>query len=71
MSSSVSKKTTHLVVGANPSGKLDKARALSVEILDEDALLQRLDCPQQDLTPPNQDLGDLPLLKNVRQDDTC
>jgi len=71
VSSSVSKKTTHLVVGANPSGKLDKARALSVEILDEDALLQRLDCPQQDLTPPNQDLGDLPLLKNVRQDDTC
>ncbi len=43
VTSSVSKKTTHLVVGANPGSKLDKARTLGIEILDEDALLQRLD----------------------------
>ena len=43
MSNSVSKKTTHLMVGAGPGSKLDKARTLGVEILDEDALLQRLD----------------------------
>jgi len=71
VSNSVSKKTTHLVVGANPSSKLDKARTLGIEILDEEALLQRLGCQQQDLTPPNQNLGDLPLLKNVSQDNTC
>ena len=71
VSNSVSKKTTHLVVGANPSSKLDKARTLGIEILDEEALLQRLGCQRQDLTPPNQDLGDLPLLKNMSQDNTC
>ena len=67
VASSVSKKTTHLVVGANPGSKLDKARILGIEILDEDALLQRLDCQQQDLAPPNRDLGDLPLLKNTSE----
>ena len=55
VASSVSKKTTHLLVGANPGSKLDKARTLGIEILDEDALLQRLDCQQQDLAPPNRD----------------
>ena len=67
VASSVSKKTTHLVVGANPGSKLDKARTLGIEILDEDALLQRLDCQQQDLALPNRDLGDLPLLKNMSE----
>ena len=68
VTNSVSKRTTHLVVGANPSGKLDKARTLGIEILDEEALLQRLGCQQQDMTPPNQDLGDFPLLKNTSQE---
>lgn len=35
---SVSKKTSYLVVGENPGSKLDKAKALGVPILDEDAL---------------------------------
>ena len=69
--SSVTRKTTHLVVGANPSSKLDKAHALGIKILDEEALLRRLGCQQQDSAPPQQDLGDLPLLKNVSQDYTC
>lgn len=42
VANSVSRKTTHLVVGANPGSKLDKAHTLGIEVLDEDALLQRL-----------------------------
>ncbi len=42
VASSVSKKITHLVVGADPGSKLDKARALGVEVLDETTFLQRL-----------------------------
>ncbi len=37
---SISKKTTRLVVGADPGSKLDKARALGVETLDEQAFLR-------------------------------
>ena len=39
VSGSVSKKTTAVVVGADPGSKYDKARDLGVEILDEAALL--------------------------------
>ena len=42
VTNNVSKKTTYVVVGNNPGGKLDKARDLGVEILDEAGLLQCL-----------------------------
>ena len=40
---SVSRKTNTVVAGENSGSKLDKARELKVEILDEDEFLQRLD----------------------------
>ena len=39
---SVSKKTDAVVAGADAGGKLEKARALAVEIIDEDELLRRV-----------------------------
>ena len=40
VSSGVSKKTTGVIVGAEPGSKADKARALGVPILDDEAFLQ-------------------------------
>jgi len=42
VSGSVSKKTHYVVAGTDPGGKLDKARALGVEIIDEKALARLL-----------------------------
>jgi DNA ligase (NAD+) len=42
VSSSVTKKTTHLVVGADPGSKLDRARQLGTKILDEKQFLEML-----------------------------
>jgi DNA ligase (NAD+) len=39
---SVSKKTTALVAGADAGGKLEKARALGVETIDEAELMRRV-----------------------------
>ena len=78
VTNSVTKKTTHLVVGANPGSKLDKARSLGVEILDEAELLQLLAFPQdlQDqefsALPKKQQLGDdLPLLRQANRESAC
>ena len=40
---SVSKKTDYLLAGADAGGKLDKARALAVAVIDEDALKELID----------------------------
>ena len=41
-SSSVSKKTSVVVVGANPGSKYDKAKELGIEIWDEEKFLEKL-----------------------------
>jgi DNA ligase (NAD+) len=48
VTSSVSKATNLLVAGAEAGSKLDKARSLGTEIIDEAELLRRLDATPQD-----------------------
>jgi DNA ligase (NAD+) len=45
VTSSVSKKTSLVVAGADAGGKLEKARALEVPVVDEAEFLARLDAP--------------------------
>jgi DNA ligase (NAD+) len=42
VSGSVSKKTDYVIAGESPGSKVDKARELGVEILDESACLELL-----------------------------
>ena len=43
VSGNVSGRTDYLIAGENPGSKLDKARSLDIEILDEAALMQMLE----------------------------
>ena len=50
-SSSVSSKTSFVLAGENPGGKLEKARKLGVKTLDEPAFLRLLDRARQGKPP--------------------
>jgi DNA ligase (NAD+) len=43
VSSAVSKKTTYVVAGEDPGSKLDRARELGVEVIDERKFVELLD----------------------------
>jgi DNA ligase (NAD+) len=63
VASSVSKKTSFVVVGADAGGKLEKARALGVEIIDEAELLRRDEtwAQQRRVARALDELGDISL----------
>ena len=63
VTNNVSKKTTYVVVGNNPGGKLDKARDLGVEILDEAGLLQCLASVVELVQPPGKMLTESPMMQ--------